>query len=82
MSLEPHTIDLQNRLALSIGEAAQVVGLSENAFRDVLPDIERIQVGRRVLISVKALEAWLEVQASCNSERDDELVTEMLKTVR
>jgi hypothetical protein len=82
MSSEPDTIDLKNRLALSIAEAAQVVGLSENAFRGVLPNIERIQVGRRVLISVRALEAWLEAQARRNSAKDNELVTEMLRAVR
>ena len=53
MSTTTPELDLRNRLALSIAEAAQVVGLSENAFRNVLSDIERVYVGRRVLIPVR-----------------------------
>lgn len=75
-------IDLRNRLALSIAEAAQVVGLSENAFRAVLPEIERVYVGRRILIPVKALEEWLTEQAKTPHSRDQEIVAEVLKAVR
>lgn len=78
----PNTLDLRNRLALSIAEAAKVVGLSENAFRSVLPDIERVYVGRRVLIPTKALEAWLKDQAKRDDRSDEKIVNEMMRAVR
>lgn len=82
MTSDVGQIDLRNRLALSIAEAAQVVGLSENAFRSVLPAIERVYVGRRILIPVKALEEWLHSQSKINESRDGEIVSELLKAVR
>ena len=82
MSATTPKLDLRNRLALSIAEAAQVVGLSENAFRSVLPDIERVYVGRRVLIPTKALEAWLDAEGKRDNQGDEEIVSEMLKAVR
>ncbi len=82
MSATTPEVDLRNRLALSIAEAAQVMGLSENAFRNVLPGIERVYVGRRVLIPVRALEAWLDEEGHRDDKRDDELVNEMLQAVR
>ena len=71
--------DLRNRLALSIAEAAKVVGLSENAFRRVLPEIERIYVGRRVLVPVAAIEAWLRAGASRDEIQSDSVLDDLMK---
>jgi hypothetical protein len=73
-------IDLVNRLALSIAEAASVLGVSENSFRSaVMPEIEKLYVGRRVLVPVVALERWVadrsEREGSANSSALDELLT-------
>ena len=73
---------LQNRMALSIAEAASVVGLSENAFRTVLPEIERVNVGRRIVIPVRALERWLAERSRNEPHEDDKLAAEMLRAVR
>jgi excisionase family DNA binding protein len=75
-------IDLRNRLALSIAEAAKVVGLSEATFRTALPDIERVYVGRRVLIPVSALNTWLKREGKLNDQGDDAIVNGMLKATR
>lgn len=50
-----------DRLALSIPEAAKLTSLSEENIRDrcVSGEIPAKRVGRRWLIPVKALEAWL-----------------------
>ena len=72
-------IDLSNRLALSIGEAARAVGLSENAFRKVLPDIERVCVGRRVLIPVLSLQKWLRESACHEGTLDETLLDELTR---
>ncbi len=47
------------RYALSIREAAKSVGLSEGSFRDLLPEIPHVRVGRRVIIPVDGFRAWL-----------------------
>jgi hypothetical protein len=72
-------LDLSNRLALSIGEAARAVGLSENAFRKALPDIERVYVGKRVLIPVLSLQKWLRESACHDGTRDETLLDELTK---
>lgn len=72
-------LDLKNRLALSIREAAQAVGLSENAFRKVLPEIERVYVGRRVLIPVLSLQTWLKESACHDGTRDETLLDELTR---
>ncbi len=79
MSATTPKLDLRNRLALSIAEAAQVVGLSENAFRSVLPDIERVYVGRRVLIPVASIETWLRAEAGRDADRTETLLDELTK---
>ena len=72
MADQPPRIDLANRLALSIAEAAAVLGVSENSFRSaVMPEIEKLYVGRRVLVPVVALERWV----ADRSERDGRVDT-------
>ena len=82
MSETPTSTDLQNRLALSIAEAAQVVGLSENAFRTVLPEIDRVYVGRRILIPVTSLQKWLGEAARQDGARNEAIFDELTKDMR
>jgi excisionase family DNA binding protein len=52
------------RTALSLTEAAASLGLSEEAFDEhVRPELELVRVGRRVLVPLAALEAWLASRA-------------------
>ena len=48
------------RFGLSIREAARSIGLSEGAFRELLPTIPHIRAGRRVIVPVDGFKAWLE----------------------
>ena len=54
------------KLTLSVPEAAKVIGVSRSQMY-ILAKSEgfpTIQVGRRVLVSVKGLERWVEEQAA------------------
>lgn len=53
------------KLTLSIAEAAEVVGISVRYMYDLVKTdgFPTIQVGRRLLVSAKGLERWLEEQA-------------------
>ena len=58
---------LANRLALSIKEAAEVLGVSEGLLRTSLPEIPHLHVGTRVVIPVDALRDWLRTQAQAEA---------------
>lgn len=52
------------RFGLSIREAAKSIGLSEGAFRELLPTIPHIRAGRRVIVPVDGFKAWLEQRST------------------
>ena len=56
--------DLRSRLALTLGEAAACLGVSESTIRRLLPVLGNavIRVGRSPRVSVRGLEEWLEGQ--------------------
>ena len=53
---------MAQRLAFSIAEAAETVGLSERKMRQLLVEgkISSLKVGSRRIIPRRALEAWLD----------------------
>lgn len=52
---------LSDRIAVRIDEAAALVGLSENAFRDhLLPACPKVYAGRAVLIPLRSFQAFIE----------------------
>lgn len=52
------------RLALSVEEAAEALGISRDSFdRHVLPRVKVVAIGRRRLVPVRELERYLEAQA-------------------
>jgi excisionase family DNA binding protein len=51
----------ETRLALSIDDAARVLSVSRDSFeRHVMSEIRVVRVGRRLLVPVRELEAWVE----------------------
>jgi excisionase family DNA binding protein len=53
------------RLALSPGEAADVLGVSRDYFDEhILPELRIIRRGRRILIPLAEIERWLERSAA------------------
>jgi excisionase family DNA binding protein len=49
------------RLAVSPTQAAEMLGMGRSTFyRDVLPELRVVHHGRRTLIPIRELDAWLE----------------------
>lgn len=49
------------RLAYGPDEAAQALGCSRDFFdREILPHVKAVRRGRRIFISIKELEKWLD----------------------
>ena len=64
MQMEPKNIDTP-KLTLSIPEAAKHLGISDTTMRQLArtAGFPAFTVGKRLLISVKGLEAWVEERA-------------------
>jgi excisionase family DNA binding protein len=75
-------LHLTDRLALRPKEAAAVLGLSERAFRSLLPSLPHVRAGGAVLIPIEALRRWLEEQTRVETSRVDAIVTETLGSIQ
>lgn len=53
------------KLTLSVPEAAQIVGVSQSKMYEIvkIKGFPTIHIGRRLLVSAKGLERWIEEQA-------------------
>ena len=59
------------RLALSIDEAAEALSVSRDFLdQHIRHELRLIRRGRKVLVSVRELERWLEQSAALTLERD------------
>jgi len=56
---------MPERLAVSVPEAARMLGISQAALYNHVRAglIPHVRIGRRIVIPLKALEAWMEKQA-------------------
>jgi excisionase family DNA binding protein len=53
------------RIALTIREAAEAIGVSDDFFREqVLPELKIVRRGRKRLVGVAELELWVERSAT------------------
>jgi excisionase family DNA binding protein len=52
-------VDLGTRLALTVPEAAQALGVSKRHLWACLAEIPHVHVGRRVLIPIEPTRSWL-----------------------
>ena len=69
---------LEERLALTIAEAAQAIGVSERLLRDFLPEIPHVHIGKRVVIPVRELRDWLGDRAREEGSRADRIADEII----
>ena len=69
-------VPLADRLALSVAEAALVLGISERTMRSILSRVPHIRLGGRVLIPVDELRAWLRRESEAPRAR----VAEVMRT--
>ena len=55
----------REKLTLSVPEAAQIAGVSQSKMYEIvkIKGFPTIQIGRRLLVSAKGLERWIEEQA-------------------
>ena len=72
---------LAERLALTIPEAAQAVGVSERHLRSILPEIPHLYLGKRVVIPVDALREWLLDRAKAEPGRVEKIAEEVLRAI-
>jgi excisionase family DNA binding protein len=75
-------LSLANRLALTVAEAAQVLGVSERHIRNLLPELPHVYLGGRPVIPVDPLKDWLATQAKAKQGRVDATVEEVLSEIR
>ena len=75
-------LDLVGRLALSIPEVAEALGVSERLVRDLLPELPHVRLGRRTVIPVGPLEEWLRERAKAEPGRVEAVVDDVLRSVR
>jgi len=71
-------VDLSTRLALRPKEAAKVLGISERAFREILPRVPHVREGSLVMIPIDSLREWLSREARATGDREDAMVEEIL----
>jgi len=72
---------LSTRLALTVSEAADAVGVSERHLRTLLPEIPHTHLGGRVVIPVETFGAWLRDRALAERESTDAVANEILESL-
>jgi hypothetical protein len=75
-------VQLSERLALSVSEAATAIGVSERLMRTILPEIPHCHVGNRVVIPVSLLVEWLCKQAQKDQTVVGKAVEEILEEIQ
>ena len=82
MADSPETaVRLSERLALSVPEAADSLGVSERLMRELLPEIPHCRLGNRVVIPVPLLVEWLRKQAQEEQNVVGKAVNEILEEI-
>ena len=69
------------RLAFSMAEAAQAVGVSERHLRSMLPEIPHTYLGSRVVIPIEPFKEWLRKRAEAQGARADAVAEEVLEAL-
>jgi hypothetical protein len=72
---------LDERLALRPKEAATAIGLSERAFRAILPELPHVRVGGAVLVPIESLREWLRRRSQAAASRVDGAVEKILSDI-
>lgn len=77
MSEQP--LQLDDRLGLSVKEAAACIGVSERHLRTVLSEIPHTYLGNRVVIPVEPFKEWLRERARSEEQSSDEVANDIMK---
>jgi len=73
---------LDERIALRPKEAAAALGVSERAFRSLLPQVPHVRLDGTVLIPTKLLERWLENRATAEAQEADAMAESIVSELR
>jgi hypothetical protein len=74
-------VRLDERLALRPKEAAAAIGLSERAFRAILPEVPHVRVGGAVVVPIDSFREWLRNRAKGAANHIDSAVEEILSDI-
>ena len=78
-------IRLEGRIALRPREAAAALGVSERAFRTMLPRLPHVREGGVLMIPVRELQEWLRERArqqAAAPSKADRILGEIMEAVR
>ena len=75
-------LDLRGRLALTLPEVACALGVSERHVRDLRAELPCITLGRRVVVPIDALRAWLRNRVEFERAGGLQAVEEVLSSLR
>lgn len=81
-SANKRSAHLDERLALSIPEAARALGVGERMLRAQLAEVPHVHIGGRVVIPVDAMRAWLERRSRVEASQASRLAEELLRDLK
>ena len=70
---------LSNRIALTVQEAADTIGVSERHLRSMLLEIPHTRMGNRVVIPVENLKKWLSERADTELRNVDQAYQDTMR---
>jgi len=70
---------VSDRLALTVAEAAEAIGVSERHLRSMLSEIPHTRLGTRVVIPVENLKKWLSERADTELRNVDKAYQDIMK---
>ena len=71
-------LQLANRIALTVAEAAEAVGVSERHLCSLLPEVPHTRMGNRIIIPVDLLRDWLRERSQAEKARADQVADEIM----
>jgi len=72
---------VNERLALSVPEAAKALGVSKRLLSGLLPELPHVYLGNRVVIPLDLLRDWLRERAQSEPGRVDQAVKEVMASL-
>jgi hypothetical protein len=77
--MKRNPIELSDRLALTVEEAAAAIGVSKRHLHSKLSEVPHFYLGNRVVIPLKPFEEWLRDRAKAGKAQADQVTDEILR---
>jgi len=75
------SVELANRIALGLSEAAAAIGVSPRHLRSHLSEVPHVYLGERLLFPVDALREWLGSSARQQASESNAIADAILSTM-